>query len=393
MNGRRIALAVLMGALIGFWCTGTAEAQLGGLKKKAQDAAKKEAEKKIDPAKPAEPAAPAETEKGENAQAGESSTASSEPGKGPWLNYDFVPGSQVIFFDDFAKDVVGNFPQRLEFVEGNMEVAEWKGERWLRASTDSRFAIPLPQVLPPKFTLEFDLYGAARGWSKLQIFGDDYALHEQAFVHFDITNVRAGLREGSKELAVAAVDENAFGNVIHGRVLGDGSYLKVYFNEKRVANVPKADFKRTNKLYFEISANEDRPLMLTNLRVAFSEKTMYDALAADGRVATQGIFFDSGSDKIRPESTPTLKEIGRMLTDHPELRILIEGHTDNVGDDASNQTLSEKRAASVAAYLTANHGVDAARLESKGFGETKPVSGNDTAEGRQNNRRVELVKL
>lgn len=398
MNGRRIALAVLMGALIGLWCTSAAEAQLGGLKKKAQDKAKQQAEKKAEEAvegKDAEPAEQSEqTQSGDETPATAGETAAPEkPGAGVWLNYDFVPGSQVIFFDEFAKDVVGNFPQRLEFVEGNMEVAEWKGQRWLRASTDSRFAIPLPQVLPPKFTLEFDLYGAAHGWSKLQILGDDYALHEQAYVHFDITNVRAGLREGSKELAVAAVDESAFGNVIHGRVLGDGPYLKVYFNEKRVANVPKADFKRTNKLYFDISANEDRPLMLTNLRVAFSDKTMYDALAADGRVATQGIFFDSGSDKIRPESTPTLKEIGRMLTDHPELRILIEGHTDNVGDDASNQTLSEKRAASVAAYLTANHGVDAARLESKGFGETKPVSGNDTAEGRQNNRRVELVKL
>ena len=118
-----------------------------------------------------------------------------------------------------------------------------------------------------------------------------------------------------------------------------------------------------------------------------------DALAADGRVATHGILFDSGSDKIRPESTPTLKEIGKMLSDHPELRIMIEGHTDNVGDDASNLSLSERRAASVSAYLTSNFGVDAARLESKGFGETKPVAGNDTAEGRQNNRRVELVKL
>jgi outer membrane protein OmpA-like peptidoglycan-associated protein len=192
---------------------------------------------------------------------------------------------------------------------------------------------------------------------------------------------------------MADVGETIFGDIIHGRVLGDGPYLKVYLNEKRVANVPKVNFIRSNKLYFEISANEDRPMLLGNLRVAFSEKTMYDALAADGRVSTQGIFFDSGSDKIRPESTPTLKEIGKMLTEHADLKILIEGHTDNVGDDASNQTLSENRAASVKAYLVANHQIDAARLESKGFGETKPVAGNDTAEGRQNNRRVELVKL
>jgi len=127
--------------------------------------------------------------------------------------------------------------------------------------------------------------------------------------------------------------------------------------------------------------------------VAASGKKIYDALMADGRVATQGILFDSGSDRIRPESTPTLKEIGQMLKDHADLKLLIEGHTDNVGDDASNQTLSEKRANAVRSHLISQYTIDGARLQAKGFGETKPVSSNDTPEGKQNNRRVELVKI
>lgn len=389
MKVARITIVAALAVVALILSTEPASAQFGDLKKKAQDKAKKEAEKKVQPVKPAE--TPAETPKAEGSQSSES--APTEPGKGPWLNYDFIPGDRVIFFDDFSKDVVGNFPQRLEFSDGNMEVAEWKGQKWLRASTNSKFSIPLPQQLPPKFTLEFEIYGAARGWSRVNVSGDDPSRSDQAYMHYDITNVRAGLMAGSKELALAAVDENAFANVVHARLLGDGQYLKMYFNEKRVANVPKADFIRSNKIYFDISANEDRPMMLTNFRVAFSDKTMYDALAADGRVATHGILFDSGSDKIRPESTPTLKEIGKMLTDHADLKILIEGHTDNVGDDASNMSLSERRAAAVSGHLTSNYGVDAARLQSKGFGETKPVAGNDTSEGRQNNRRVELVKL
>ena len=134
--------------------------------------------------------------------------------------------------------------------------------------------------------------------------------------------------------------------------------------------------------------------MITNIRIAEGGKTvLYDQLAANGRVSTQGIYFDSGSDRLRPESTPTLKEIGTMLKEHADLKILIEGHTDNVGDDAANQTLSDKRAAAVKAYLVAAYSIDQARLETKGFGETKPVGSNDTPEGRQNNRRVELVKL
>jgi outer membrane protein OmpA-like peptidoglycan-associated protein len=87
-----------------------------------------------------------------------------------------------------------------------------------------------------------------------------------------------------------------------------------------------------------------------------------------------------------------LKEIGEMLQQHADLKLTIEGHTDNTGTAAGNQALSEKRAASVREYLIDNYQVDAARLKSAGFGATKPVSPNDTPEGRQNNRRVELVK-
>lgn len=408
MNGRRIALVVLMGALIGLWCTGSAEAQLGGLKKKAQDKAKQEADKKVDETiegKKEEPAAETQgSDQSQTASEGSGSTGqTAEPGKGPWLNYDFVPGNRVLFFEDFSKDVVGNFPQRLEFETGNMEIAEWNKIRWLRSSTASRFSIALPEVLPEKFTIEFDLYTGSAGWNAVGVNGEDSRRSgggsggrtEQTQVMFEVTNRIAGLRNllATTHIAMGKVDDDAISQIMHCRTLADGAYMKVYVNEKRVANVPKANFMRTDHLYFDISANDDRPLMLANFRVASSDKTIYDALVADGQVTTQGILFDSGSDKIRPESTPTLKEIGTMLADHADLKLMIEGHTDNVGDDASNQKLSENRAASVKNYLIANYKIAADRLESKGYGESKPVAGNDTAEGRQNNRRVVLVKL
>ncbi len=103
--------------------------------------------------------------------------------------------------------------------------------------------------------------------------------------------------------------------------------------------------------------------------------------------------FDTGSDRTRAESTPTLKEIGEMLRQHGDLRIRIEGHTDNVGNAASNQSLSQTRAESVKAYLVSSYGIDGGRLEAQGFGANKPSSSNDTPEGRQQNRRVEMVRL
>jgi OmpA-OmpF porin, OOP family len=82
-----------------------------------------------------------------------------------------------------------------------------------------------------------------------------------------------------------------------------------------------------------------------------------------------------------------------MLKDHADLKLAIEGHTDNVGQADANQTLSEKRAAAVRQFLIDSYGINGARLQAEGLGQTKPVASNDTPEGRQSNRRVELVKM
>jgi OOP family OmpA-OmpF porin len=92
-------------------------------------------------------------------------------------------------------------------------------------------------------------------------------------------------------------------------------------------------------------------------------------------------------------SYKTLAEIGQLMTDDAALRLSIEGHTDSDGEEAYNQDLSQRRAESVRAYLVSKYQVDGARLESKGFGESKPIDANTTGEGKANNRRVELVKL
>ena len=88
-----------------------------------------------------------------------------------------------------------------------------------------------------------------------------------------------------------------------------------------------------------------------------------------------------------------LKQIGDMLAQHGEMKLAIEGHTDNVGAAAANQSLSEKRAAAVKAYLVQTFRIDAARLTAQGFGASKPVTPNADEAGRQKNRRVELVKM
>jgi len=117
-----------------------------------------------------------------------------------------------------------------------------------------------------------------------------------------------------------------------------------------------------------------------------------DALNKSGRVAVYGINFDTAQATIQPGSDKVLQQIVQLMKDNPALKLRVEGHTDNVGAAAANQTLSQKRAQAVVAWLTA-HGVAASRLTAQGFGATKPVGDNATEDGRAKNRRVELVKM
>ena len=316
-----------------------------------------------------------------------------------WVNYDFVPGNRVIFFTDYADDQVGNFPKRLAFKSGNMEVAEVDGQRYLRVTSHSLLGIPLPEALPPKFTIEVDVI------NRKGLDGAAFQLQGTLLPSRDGKTSSIGWGSGGVGLAGGGGGEVLYtyeeatraryrGKPAQLRVLGDGQYIKAYLGEKKYVNVPNANFSRSTSLSIDVDGRGDEnPLYIGRIRVAASDKTIYDEIVAKGRVATQGILFDSGSDRIKPESAPTLKEIGAMLQAHAELKLSVDGHTDNVGSVADNLKLSEARAAAVKAALVAGYGIETARLSSRGFGSATPVAPNTTPEGRQNNRRVELVKI
>lgn len=126
--------------------------------------------------------------------------------------------------------------------------------------------------------------------------------------------------------------------------------------------------------------------------VSADATAMGNEIDSSGHVAVYGIQFETGKATILGDSEGTLAQVKELLDSRPDLKLRVEGHTDNVGTRASNQTLSEARAAAVVAWLTA-HGIDKSRLTAQGFADTKPVEDNATEDGRAKNRRVELVKM
>ncbi|MDW8398281.1 MAG: DUF4892 domain-containing protein [Acetobacteraceae bacterium] len=128
-------------------------------------------------------------------------------------------------------------------------------------------------------------------------------------------------------------------------------------------------------------------------RVVFvSADEMARAIAQGGRVALYGILFDTDRADPRPDSRPTLEEIARFLRANPALSVIVVGHTDNQGAFDYNVDLSRRRAAAIVAILTREFGIAPARLTPFGAGMAAPVASNETAEGRAQNRRVEIVR-
>jgi flagellar motor protein MotB len=126
--------------------------------------------------------------------------------------------------------------------------------------------------------------------------------------------------------------------------------------------------------------------------VTVNAEAMAEGIDATGHIAIYGVYFDTDSAEIKPESSSTLEEISKLLANRPDLELLVVGHTDNQGAYDHNMDLSRRRAEAVATALTVDYGISASRLQAAGVGYLSPVASNDTEPGRGMNRRVELVK-
>jgi outer membrane protein OmpA-like peptidoglycan-associated protein len=178
----------------------------------------------------------------------------------------------------------------------------------------------------------------------------------------------------------------------HVAVAVKGTQLKVYVDQYRVLVVPDSGISVKN-LELGGIGSQDHPLIFTNFRLASGGgMNMIGQKFTDAKIVTHGINFDVDKATLRPESMGTLNQIKRILTQNPDLKFEIDGHTDNSGAAAHNLALSQQRADAVKDQLV-SMGIDAGRLTTKGFGDTKPIASNATPDGKANNRRVEFVRM
>lgn len=329
-----------------------------------------------------------------------------------WQNYDFVPGTEIIFEDNQEGELNGEFPSKWDLVGGVVENANLANENIIMfiqmgAYLNKMGIVPLmknPQndYLPEAFTIEFDAYfeqGLPSGnIYRLYLYdakNQKSKIDAKTYTAIDFTQQTVGFGSTKGSFPNTEYTPSKPFSVKnpgwrHLAVSFNKRALKVYLDDARIINIPNVSFDPMG-LTILFDARNDKKGFIKNIKIAKGAVPLYDKLLIDGKYVTTGIKFDVSKATIKPESMGTINYVAKMMTEHPDLKFCIEGHTDSDGADAENQTLSEKRAEVVRKELI-KIGIDSNRLTSKGWGETKPIADNITAEGKAQNRRVEFIK-
>ncbi len=333
-----------------------------------------------------------------------------------YSKFDFVPGDQQMFFDDFAYDFVGDFPAKWN-TNGSGEVVtvDDSPQKWLELVPGYNiYFIPDVPSLPEEYTIEFDVLtvGLDRQTSSTSIMevsltddnmfkrGANFVEARIPFCQYAAIGINMENHINSKRVIYSTIKADLRDEVInrpHISIAVNKQRYRLWINEEKHVDIPRIVPQGAvlNTLKFRINNFKDgkERLFITNLKVAKGGVDLRRKLLSEGRISTNAILFDSGSANLQPQSMGVIRQISQVLLQDGNINLNIIGHTDSDGDDAKNMTLSKKRADAVKNALVNIYNVDSNRLTTEGKGETVPVGDNGTSEGKAQNRRVEFVKL
>lgn len=331
-----------------------------------------------------------------------------------YSKYDFIPGGEILFYDDFAVDRLGDFPAKWN-TNASGEVVELgaNGHTYFKLTGGALYLPAVGAPLPADYTIEFDLKFTGldeqiSSTAYLDIILDESATFQQGHHHAIASLSFCQFTSNGLPLASYGSSIGTIQNTIdedyrkvmaagpHISIAVNGTRFRLWMNERKMVDVPTfippdashlklalrgfdTDYKRLN-------------VLIGNVKIAGGGTDFRSALLQHGQWATNGILFDVNSARVRPESYGVLKEIADALQQNPAINVQIIGHTDADGAEAPNLKLSQDRAAAVKTLLVQEFGIAAERMETGGKGESEPVAANDSTEGKAKNRRVEFIR-
>ena len=382
--------------LVAFVCSANADAQgwLGRLKDKAVDAAKRTVENTVEQKTQETVNDVLNPKSDKKSKAGKDATDVADAGEADpttATSSDFKRGSVILFQDDVTAEQVGEFPSKWDLFQGTVETKTLGGVKAINL-TDNAQVQPLIEqqgaYLPEEFTIEYDFYY----WPTTSVPGNDgIGLNDMKLI-LAVTKDRSdfpgeGYDSGDLTAFVlkhGVCDTKEHGYTFNGNKEGGFDYsfkkgwnhvalsfnkraLKVYFNDKRVVNLPRVN----------------QPTWLC-FQVPFE-------IQETGKFVTNNILFDTGKATLKQESMIEIMRVADYMKKNPTARFEVQGHTDNQGSDKINDPLSQQRAEAIVKALE-GLGVDGFNLKAVGKGSHEPVADNKTEDGRAKNRRVEFIK-
>ena len=337
---------------------------------------------------------------------------------------DFKRGSVILFQDDVTAEQVGEFPSKWDLFQGTVETKTLGGMKAINLTDNAQiqpFIKEKGAYLPEEFTIEYDFYY----WPTDNVPGNDgIGLNDMKMI-LAVTKDRSeypGEGCDGGELTAFVLRHGVCNGQEHGYYFnGDknGSFnyafkkgwnhvalsfnkraLKVYFNDKRVVNLPRVN--QPTWMCFQVPFDYKNLTFIRNVVIAKGAVELYDrneqsmtaiekAIAETGKFVTNNILFETGKATLKSESMTEIERVAAYMKKNPRARFEVQGHTDNQGSDKINDPLSQQRAEAVVKAL-ANLGVDDFNLKAVGKGSHEPVADNKTEAGRAKNRRVEFIK-
>lgn len=347
-----------------------------------------------------------------------------------YRKFKFIPGEKVIFYDNLQFEELGEFPSKWDLLKGGAEIAMLNNEKVIipttKDSDDGNIIVPLfnnTDYLGNQFTIEFDIYidNMKDNYDEQEfgVFfsGSSSKIKENSRYNYSYPDIRFEIaQEGLNGIIYKDIantdDEFSMENIEksnielntwhHVAISYYKKKLKVYFNEKRIANLPNfpkaingfaikllkpLDYSKSN----ESLGRNSLKTAIKNIRIAHGGGQLYKQIMTNGKYVTNGILFNSGEANILPQSMGIINKIANILKENKDLKFQIIGHTDSDGDENFNLELSKKRALAVKSAIVIQ-GISDDRLSIYGKGASEPLNTNSNEIEKANNRRVEFIK-
>jgi len=359
---------------------------------------------------PSKPAPPPKAEQPATATVQPAPTA--QPSLQAYSRFDFVPGEKVLFFDDFSQDAVGDFPALWTAnAPGEINTLSIAPGKWFNLNnSEGNYFLQKRITFPKNFIIEFDIVPKKTGGriaAGLLLYGESKATEMDNNPHPGNCGLMISIEKGNwntwayktgesgNMTGSSTVDPVEQEKVNHVIIWVQNRRVRIYHKQAKVMDIPTNLYDGTtfNRVCFRLSRGASCGSYISNFRITDAAPDTRSKLITEGKLVSYGIYFDVNKDVVKPESYGTLKSIADVLIENPEVRIQIIGHTDSDGSDAANLDLSRRRAAAVKNEFSQTFGIDAARMQTDGKGESQPVAGNDSPSNKALNRRVEFIKL